>query len=503
MDMEYYKEMLVAIKREFGRYRALCALAFAIVLIGVVTAGIFWPKAYESNALVYIDSVNVIEPLLRERGEVRDVDRAEQAEKLIYTRGVLTSAARDIGLLTEESSPEQVEEVITHLRQSITVEAEGENFFRVTYWDKNPKQSFQVLQSVLQTFIGNRAEAKQDESGNAYSFINSQVQLYKAQLDEAERRLKENRANSPDISEAAVEARIASLTMEIQDVEIAIEESESKIATTTRLLQDENQYLNTHSQLALLHQRRRDLMMQLNELRLSYQESYPDIVSIKAQLAEVDAALESGGAVKYEGSIGQTGEALFEDLRKQLSVAEVNIKAQKSRLESLKSLLQEEYKRADLVAENKARLAELNRDYSVIVDVYEELLSRQESAKLSVAMNMNSGGENYKIVEQPVYPLEPGGPRFYHFALAAPVLGLGAPFGLLLAFIMADPRIRSVTNLIEKIPPDLELMAVIPHFNSPAETRTARAEIAMLTMFCTVVIIGYGFLVYAGVTGLA
>ncbi len=503
MDMEYYKEMLTAVRREFSRYRALCALLFAIVLIGVVTAGMFWPKAYESNALVYIDSANVIEPLLEDRTNVRNVDRAAQAQKLIYTRSVLTGAARKTGLLDDNSTPEHIEQVVMKLRNSLTVEAETENFFRVTLWDSSAKRSYEVLNAVLETFIGNRAAAKQSDSSNAYSFINAQVQLYKSQLDEAARKLKQNKENSPDVTEEAVKERLAQLTMEIQDLEITVRETESKIATTRRLLSDENRFLNSQSQVSLLQQRRLALMNQLNELRLSYQESYPDIVSIKGQLAEVEAALAAKDpAAQLDVSPGLTGEALYEDLRKQLSIAEVNVKAQKQRLESLKELRLEESRRADKVAENKALLAELTRDYNVIVKVYEELLSRQESAKLSVAINKNTGGENYKIVEHPVYPLEPGGPQFIHFAMAAPLLGLGAPFGLLLAFIMADPRIRSVTTLVQSIPAELELMGVIPHFNSPAETRAARAEIAMLAMFCLVVLVGYGFMVYAGITGL-
>lgn len=499
MDMTYYNEILTAAKREFARHRSLCALVFALVLIGVITAGLFWGKSYESDALIYIDSANILEPLLRGRAEVSDVDRAEQAQELMYTRSLLRTAATDAGMLDEDSEPRDVQSVINHLRRNIMVEAESTNYFRVSYRNSDPQRSFDVLNSLINTFIGNRAAAKQSESNNAYSFIDSQVQLYRAQLDEAEQKLKENKAESLDTTEAAVKERISNLTTEIQDLKISIQESESKIATTRRLLNEEGSHLNKQSELFMLKQRRQALRTELNELRLAYQESYPDIVSIKEQLKEVDADIAALGSVEdIDSSFSQTGEALFDDLRKQLSVAEVDVKSKKRRLQSLESLLQEEYQRADRVAENQARLAELYRDYDVIVDVYEELLSRKENAKLSMALNVKGGGENYKIVEPPVYPIKPSGPQFVHFAVAAPILGLGAPFGLILAFIMADPRIRSATTLVQSMPIDLELMGVVPHFRSPTEARADRAEITMLIIFCSIVAVGYGLLVYAG-----
>lgn len=503
MDMEFIKETLAALKREFSRFRAVCALVFAVVMIGVIGAGMFWPKSYESNALVYIDSANIIEPLLNDRARVSDIDRAEQAEKLLYTRSLLRAAAEQTGLLTPDSTPEDVDRVITSLRNKLMVEAEGESFFRVTFWNKNPDRSYEVLNALLQTFIGNRSGARHDESSNAYTFINSQVTEYKKQLDEAERKLQAHKAASPGVSEADVKQRISEITNEIQNLRIAIQQTESQIATTKQLLNEEDQYLSARSESGALKQRRRALQEELAQLRLSYRESYPDIISIKGQLQDIDATLQAMGAGEgYQPATGEGGGALFEDLRSQLSVAEVNLRSQSKRLQSLKELLADERQRADAAATAEARLAELQRDYNVIVQVYEKLLARQETAKMTVALNTSGGNGNYDIIEEPVYPLEPGGPQFIHFAVAAPVLGLGAPIGLLLALIMADPRIRSTSRLMESAPPELELMAVVPHFESPAEKRRARAEIAMLAIFCTIAIVAYGMLVYAGFTGL-
>src|SRR5690606_37832151 len=163
------------------------SLVFAVVLIGVICAGMFWPKAYETDALIYIDSANVIEPLLTEpRYQATKINRAELAKKLLNTRRLLTETARQTGMLNEESTAEDVDRVVKKLRQSIEIEAEGENYFRVSYWDKNPERSYAVVNNLIQTFIGNRSMAKQSDSSSAFDFISTQVASYKQQMAEAE-----------------------------------------------------------------------------------------------------------------------------------------------------------------------------------------------------------------------------------------------------------------------------------------------------------------------------
>ena len=87
-----------------------------------------------------------------------------------------------------------------------------------------------------------------------------------------------------------------------------------------------------------LRQRRQGLVSQLEQLLLVYQEGYPDVISLRAQIAELDAAIhaaqESGGDI-YTGRGEAVENPLYEELRRQLSVAKVDLRGQKRRMESL------------------------------------------------------------------------------------------------------------------------------------------------------------------------
>jgi hypothetical protein len=70
----------------------------------------------------------------------------------------------------------------------------------------------------------------------------------------------------------------------------------------------------------------------LEQLLLSYQEGYPDIISLRAQIAELDTtiyAIQQADGEVYGGSTSEKVEnPLYEDLRRQLSVADVDLRGQ-------------------------------------------------------------------------------------------------------------------------------------------------------------------------------
>src|SRR5690606_19078305 len=171
------------------------------------------------------------------------------------------------------------------------------------------------------------------------------------------------------------------LAAEIQNLRMAIQESEEKIRTTRTQLTEESQNVTQRARLRTLTERKRALVEQLDQLRLTYQDSYPDIVALKNQIFEIEQQID-GYRSEYSIS-GQVSELpLLEELRKQLSTAEVDLKTQKRRMVSLEELLAKEYHVAERVAANQAELMDLTRDYDVTKKVYEEMLARKENANI-------------------------------------------------------------------------------------------------------------------------
>src|SRR5690606_24870927 len=131
----------------------------------------------------------------------------------------------------------------------------------------------------------------------------------------------------------------------------------------------------------------------------------------------------------------------------QLQAANVDLRGQKRRMQSLVHLQEQEFERAQRVAANQAEMSELTRDYDVTRGVYEDMLQRKESARLSMSLDIEGQGITYRIQEPAAFPLKPSGIYFIHFAAAGPFIGLFFPLGLLILYVLLDPHIRSARIL--------------------------------------------------------
>lgn len=493
MDKAYLKDMLVALRAELVRFRYWCVALFIIVAFSFLGLSLIWPKTYTTSAVLFADVTNIIEPLLKGRAEVTKIDRSEQAGEVIYTRNNMLAAALEAGLITKQTDEVQQDRIIRQIRSAITIRKErNNNHFTVSYSADNPDKSFEVLNAIVNVFIEDTARKKREESVGAYNFIDAQVQTYKKQLESAEEKLKEFNAKNTDGSEESVSNRISGLRQEIEALKITIEETQARMNTIQQQLGSEGQYLQAKSQVDDLRQRRTALSGQLEQLLLSYQESYPDIISLRTQIADLDTAIEkmqSSGTVF--GNADKVQNPLYEELRKQLADADVNLRTQKRRMQSLISLQEQEYERQQRIASNQAQLSELTRDYNVTKKVYEEMLQRKEAARLSMTLDIEGQGVSYRIQEPASFPLKPSGITFIHFVLIGPVAGLILSLGLLVVYVLFDPHFRSARSLQRQLPDDIELIGVIPHYKSPLGERLFRKDMLLILVILSASLAAY------------
>lgn len=492
MDKLFILDLLKSLKFEAIRFRVAVVLVFIAVSFVVLGAGYLWSNTYTTQATLYADETNIIEPLLKGQASVTGLDRSKQAQETLYTRRVLEKAAEEAGLLGPQAPDARRAAVVRQLRGGVTVKTEGPNNFQILYSSGNPDEAFRVLNSVVNVFIQDTARRKREESVSAFNFIDAQVESYRKQLELAEEKLKDFRAQNTDGTEAQVSGRISQLRNDIEMLKLEIQESESRIASIKEQLSQESQYQVARGEIERLRDRRRELSRQLDQLLLSYQDSYPDVISLRRQIQDLDeeiAQIEFSGEA-YSGA--QTTEnPLYEELRKQLSVAEVDLTAQQRRMESLKTLLEQEYKRAERVAANQAQLSELTRDLDVTRDVYNEMLKRKEAARLSMTLDIEGQGVNYRIQDPAVFPLEPSGLRFVHFAIAGPFLGILAPLGLLFIYVFLDPHVRSANAVQQQLPEGVELVGIIPHYHTPLSSRLVRKDMILLVGLSILAMAGY------------
>lgn len=484
MDTSIISELIKALFRELYNFRRVAVAVFVMIAFAVLLVGMITPKSYETSAMLHADVTNIIEPLLKGRAHVTTIDRSEQARENIYTRRIIERVAREAGLITGEETVEELEDKINGLRARISIKSEAPNYFRVTYRDGGQDRSFRVLNTVIDTFIKDAAERKRSESRSAYEFINEQVNTYKRQLKIAEERLKEFKSENVDGDEMSVRRRIDNFRLQIEELKLQIDEGEARKASIEEQLASETQYLATKGKMDAYAERLQTLQTQLDDLLLSYQDTYPDVIAVRGQIRELEESMERvsrDGATVAPGGYSNTNSELenplYEELRKAIAEVESNLRSQRKRKEVLQRLLEEEVERGKRVAARQAELSELTRDYDVTREIYEEMLERKEKARLSMNLDIEGQGVSYRIQEPAVYPLKPSGLRLVHYFVAGPIVAFAGVIALCLGFIMLDPRVRTPSQLMHDEDNEFELLGVIPGLTAPSELAQRRVHI--------------------------
>lgn len=497
MDIQFIIDTLRAVKLELYRHRLAAVIIFMVATVGVLTVGYVIPKSYTSTAVLYADQPTILKPLLQGKAEMTQIDRVNEAREMLQSRSFLEQVAMDTGLIRGDEIDIVRNGKIDSLRNQVGIKVSNKNFIELSYTSGNPDESFKVLSAVLNRFIERTLLKKRTESQGAFEFIGSQVETYQRQLEAAEQRLKEFKLNNQDGTEGSVLARIENLRREIENLKLEIQQTESEVQLTRQQLAEEQPVRRITVDPGKTSAERRLVSMrqELDSLLLRYHERHPDVVSVKAQIADLEKRVNTETDDDRDGGITEVMEnPVYENLKIQLSDSTTRLAVQKNRLESLERLLEEAFERSQRVAENQAQLSELTRDYNVTRGVYEDMLQSREKARLSMTLDVQGEGVSYKIQEPASYPTQWDGLQLYQFGLAGPFLGSAMVLGLLVMLVMFDQRVRSPRALQLALPETIPVLTSIPHYRSTWKDRILRKDI--LAILCVLAIFMTAYLAF-------
>jgi hypothetical protein len=211
--------------------------------------------------------------------------------------------------------------------------------------------------------------------------------------------------------------------------------------------------------------------------------------------------MEGQGETSYGLGQGDVSNPYYQELKSRLAESQVEQRSLLKRKSVLEALLTDEYSRSERVAEKGAELTELTRDYDVTKGVYERMLERKEAARLSMTLDIEGQGLSFKIQETAVFPRKPSGLQFWHLAIVGPFLALLVPLGLLIAYVVLDPRVRFTNVLNDFLPMDVPMLAVVDHYNTPLTMRMKRSDLQAyggLALVSLAVYIGLVVLIIGG-----
>ena len=270
------------------------AVLFTWVVCAVGWAGVFSiPNTYESSARMYVDADAVLTPLLR--GLAIDTSSAGQVDTLqrtLLSRPNLDKLISKTDLELELTNLADREQMIDRLANDIRINPQTRNLFTITYRNKSPRLAYDVVRTMLATFVESKTGTNRTEVETAQKFLNDQISSYERQLRDAERRRADFRGRYVDVlpGDGGV-SRLDQQNQAVRSLQGQLQDALARRDTLAQGLAQTPPMVVTETDAAtasiFVNQRLRAAEQALAELRLKFTENHPDVVAQRALVASI------------------------------------------------------------------------------------------------------------------------------------------------------------------------------------------------------------------------
>ena len=417
------------------------------------------PNTYEASARLYVDADVVLTPLLR--GIAVDSASAAQLDVLqrtLLSRPNLEKLISKTDLELDLKGAADRESLVAQLAADIRITPQTRNLFTIAYRSTSPKLAFDVVRTMLTTFVESKTGNNRNDLENAGKFLQAQIALYERQLQEAERKRAEFRAKYIDILPAgdggasrleAQQGNVRALQGQLLDAVARRESLARELTTTPQLVVTETDGSGPGG--ANGPSRLREAERTLQELRLRYTDQNPDVVAQR----NLVAAIRSGGAGSNEPSgsprTGPRSRSVPNPVYELLKGRNIE---NDSVIASLQRQTQDATRERDRLEEIargapqlQADFANVNRDYEVLRRNYDDLLARRESMRISSAAEADGDKVKIQVIDPPQIPQNPVAPKRVLLVSGVLAAGLAAGVGLALLLVQMDQSFHTVEDL--------------------------------------------------------
>ena len=439
-----YEQVRIAVHQVWRRRWLALAVAWGVALAGWVAVALI-PNTYESRARVFVQMQSILPNQVGITAQEREGDLNRVKQTLTSTENLEKVVRRtELNLLV--ASPRDLAVQVARLRESIKVTAQPDNMFEISSTAKvsgfsnrqNAKLSAATVQNLLDIFAESNLSGDSEETSQGLAFLDEQLRAREQQLQEAEQRRVEFEQRYLGLlpGEGSIGQRMTAARSELAGIEQQLMQAQSSLAALRSQLASTPPSMPAYGggdsgtggargQIAALEGQLAAATAK------GWTESHPDVIALRAQIARLRpmAAREQPGA-------GMMPNPSYVSLRAMAAEREGQVQAAASRKAQLQADLAQLGTRQASEPGVAAEQERLNRDYDVLKQQYDKLLTDRELVRLRSDVQAKTEPVRFKVIDppsQPNVPLTPNRPL-----LLTLVLAVALAAGVAVAFVMGQ-----------------------------------------------------------------
>ena len=481
---------------------------FLLGWLAVWEASWILPAHYKSSTLILVEQPTMPKNYVVPNVEDDLQDRLQSITEQILSRTRLLLIIDKLHLYSAGGKEISPDEKVERMRKDIKIELVRDNHgdqitaFRINYTARDPRMAQQVTSELTALFINENLRIRQQESEDTTDFISSQLENARASLSNQEAKVREfegQHEGAMPSQQASNLQILAGLQAQLQNEQDALNTAKQQRVYLQSLIE---QYREGHTliwsaegpptTLSAIDQELNQLHEKLTGLQSHYTDHYPEVQSVKKQIAETEKRREK--LVAGEGSKAKTGKQADESagarvapdalqsspaqqLQGQLQANQAEIENREQAIASLKTRLGEYQGRLNEEPVVEQKLADLTRGYEQSKANYDDLLKKKDQSEMATSMEQMQQGERFSMLDPPSLPLKPDFPDKLKFCGIG--LGIGLAFGTLVAggFEFLDDRIYSEQEIKRLVP--VAILSEIPEIRLASDVKGSMRRAAL------------------------
>lgn len=492
------------------RYIMLCSWLICPIGFGYVA---MMPDVYKSQAVVFVDTRSMLQPLLSGLAiQTNPQQEIAMMAQTLLSRSNIEIIARESDLDITVNTAEGYTNLINALSKNIRLDRTGRNnIYNISYSNRNPELAKRVVQETLDLFVEGSLGNNRRDTDTASRFLDEQISEYETRLVEAEQRLADFQRRYNDILpvSGSFYSTLQGANSDLESTQLQIRELQQQVSSLKSQMTsgratdgfDVRQGDNTPVITTRYDNRIKSLEEKIDQLKLRFTDKHPDVIEAKNLLASLEQSRQDE-LKAYFSETAEDGDdtnlsPLATELKLEISRLEGQIASLRVRESDFEAKIQELRNKIDLVPQIEAESTALNRDYGITKQKYEELLRRKEAAELSRRADVSSEELQFRIIEPPLVPDTPTGPKRLVYYTGILVLGFG--MGVALAFAISQIRPVLVRGRQLTALTSFPVLGAVTHLNLKQIQRRNRMRVFLFILSSGAIVTMYAILLAAEV----
>jgi polysaccharide chain length determinant protein (PEP-CTERM system associated) len=438
------------------RWYAL-GIAWLVCLVGWALV-MRLPDQYEASARVNIDTQSFLKPLLR--GLTFSTSPTQQIQLMVSTllsRPNLEKIARMTDLDLQVKTDQEMDQLLGELKDNIKLLKESrQDLYVIKFEHEDRDVAKRVVQAVLTLFVENTLGENRQESVTAKRFLDAEIKEYEQRLKDSEQRLVDfKRKNLSYLSSGGSDyyQRLQAAMGNVESSKLMLTEAKRQRDSIREQIEDQEEELSFVFDLggtdsvSTYDRRIEALQSNLDAMFLKYTDKHPDVITLKAQLSELEEKREEELAARAESGSAENENPVLQSLKLSLGNAQSQVAALMARVKAHEQKVTDLQKLVHTIPAVEAELSDLDRDYDVVKRKHQELLQRREQATITAKASQASDDIEFKVIDPTRVPFEPSGPPRIIYMSGVLVGGLALGLGFSLLLVILKPTFSSIRML--------------------------------------------------------